>query len=260
MSENYVGRIVQWGEYQTNWKRSLSELRNDNDSADVTLISDDKVKFSAHKILLSSCSNMFKFILKENNRENPLLYLGGVSSVNLGFVLDYIYHGEVNLYQEQLDSFLESAQKLEIEGLIGMDEESMEQETHHENKMEEDIPNANHTTEAKQLVKVDNNQEVISRRQYQRPSNSDVARIDVTSLSTEDIEQKIKELYEKVDGVWTCLNCNYTSTKHFNLKKHVEKHIDGLSYNCNLCFQEFRKSDSLHKHKYIVHKTGSNFI
>ena len=254
MSEKFA---LKWNDYQLNWNKSLSRLRNESEFADVTLISDDKVKFSAHKILLSSCSNMFKFILKENNIANPLLYLGGVSSVNLGFVLDYIYHGEVNLYQEQLDSFLESAQKLEIEGLIGMSEESMEQKTHHENKMEQDIPNA---TEAKQLANVDNSQEGVTRRQYQIPSNSDVARIDVTSLSTEDIEQKIKELYEKVDGVWTCLNCNYTSTRHFNLKKHVEKHIDGLSYSCNLCFQEFRKSDSLHKHKYIVHKTGSDYI
>ena len=46
------------------------------------------------------------------------LYLGGVTSDNLGFILDYIYYGEVKLYQEQLDSFLESAQKLEIEGLL----------------------------------------------------------------------------------------------------------------------------------------------
>ena len=105
---------LKWNDYQSNWTQSLSELRNDKESADITLISDDKVKFSAHKVLLSSCSNMFKLILKENNDGNPLLYLGGISSVNLEYILDYIYHGEVNLFQEQLDSFLESAQNLEI--------------------------------------------------------------------------------------------------------------------------------------------------
>ena len=118
MSEKFA---LKWTDYQSNWNRSLSQLRKDTDLADVNLISDDKVKFTAHKVILSSCSNVFKFILKENNNARPLLYLGGVSSVNLGHILDYIYHGEVNLFQEQLDSFLESAQKLEIEGLIGQE-------------------------------------------------------------------------------------------------------------------------------------------
>ena len=87
MSEKFC---LKWNDYQSNWIRSLSELRNDNDFTDVTLISDDKVKFSAHKVLLSSCSNMFKFILKNHIQANSLLFLGGVSSVNLGFILDYI--------------------------------------------------------------------------------------------------------------------------------------------------------------------------
>ena len=88
MSEKFS---LKWNDYLSNWNKSLSELRNDNEFADVTLISDDKVKFSAHKILLSSCSSMLKFILKENKQKNSLLFLGGVSSVNLGFILDYVY-------------------------------------------------------------------------------------------------------------------------------------------------------------------------
>ena len=116
MSDKFA---LKWNDFQSNWNQSLSELRKEKEFADVTLISDDMVRFSAHKILLSSCSDIFKMILKENINASPFLYLGGVSSVNLGFILDYIYHGEVNLYQEQLDSFLESAQKLEIEGLMG---------------------------------------------------------------------------------------------------------------------------------------------
>ena len=116
MSEKFA---LKWNDFQSNWSSSLSELRKETDFADVILISEDKVKFSAHKILLSSCSNMFKFILKENIHANPLVYLGGVSSQNIGFILDYIYYGEVNIHQENLDNFLESAQKLEISGLIG---------------------------------------------------------------------------------------------------------------------------------------------
>ena len=241
---------LKWNDYHSNWNKSLSHLRKDTDFADVTLISDDKVKFSAHQVLLSSCSNMFNFILKENNNANPLLYLGGVSSVNLGYILDYIYHGEVNLFQEQLDTFLESAQKLEIEGLIGQEGVGkLEEETYNiENtnfQEEENIPQ-----EAKSLVRSNDNQKVISRRQYARPANNDV-----TSFTSEEIEEKIKELYQKVDGEWTCIICDYSSKFKANVRKHVEKHMDGLSYSCNLCNKEFRLINSLNCHKSMVHKT-----
>ena len=212
----------------------------------VTLISDDKVKFSAHKVLLSSCSNMFKFILKENNSAHPLLYLGGVSSINIGLILDYIYNGEVNLFQEQLDSFLESANKLEIEGLIGQGYKEDDDENKSYLEEESVIPSA----ETKHLARMNDNKEVFSRRQNRRPQSSDASKIDVTSFTTEEIKEKIKELYQRIDGVSTCMVCDYISTKSSNVRKHVEKHIDGLSYSCELCSKEFRCISSLNNHKF----------
>ncbi len=55
MSEKFS---LKWNDYQSNWNKTINDLRKDTDLADVTLISDDKVKFSAHKILISSCSNI----------------------------------------------------------------------------------------------------------------------------------------------------------------------------------------------------------
>ena len=256
MSEKFA---LKWNDYQSNWTRSLSELRKDSDFSDVTLISDDKTKFSAHKVLLSSCSNMFKFILKENNHSSPLLYLGGVSSVNLRYILDYIYHGEISLYQEELDSFLESAQNLEIEGLMG--QESKNQDSYLEENIEnlkEEYNQYQPTARTKSMVKVDVNAPVTTRRSYPRTTSSnDVGRIDVSSLTPEEVEDKMKSLLQKRDDVWICLVCNHTSTKKDNIKKHVEIHFDGLSYPCNLCNKEFRLKNSLNGHKSTIHKTIS---
>ena len=77
MSEKFS---LKWNDYQSNWTKSLSDLRDDTETADVTLISDDKVKFTAHKIILSTCSNTFKFILKGNTHANPLIFLCGFST------------------------------------------------------------------------------------------------------------------------------------------------------------------------------------
>ena len=260
MSEKFC---LKWNDYQSNWNRPLSELRNDNDFADVTLISDDKVKFSAHKVLLSSCSNMFKFILKSNNHANPLLFLGGISSVNLGFILDYMYQGEVKIFQEQLDSFIESAQKLEIEGLLGNSEDTEEdskenistgRETH-----ETDIghlldeQNQHQPPQEKQVVRMNGNLAVNTRRLFSRTSAGE--RINVSNFNTEEIEDRMKELYKKIDGVWNCNTCDFTTGgKSSDIRKHVETHIDGLCYTCNICSKEFRLRRSLNHHKNSSHR------
>ena len=48
---------------------------------------------------------------------HPLLYMRGVHTSQLICVVYFIYHGEVNIYQEDLDSFLNLAQELQLKGL-----------------------------------------------------------------------------------------------------------------------------------------------
>ena len=109
---------LQWDDFKTTVSKSFSILRQEKDFFDVTLVSDDERQIPAHKLVLSACSDFFKSILRNNSHSHPLLYLSGIHSTNLSLILDYIYQGEVQIYQEHLDTFLEVAQKLKIEGLI----------------------------------------------------------------------------------------------------------------------------------------------
>ena len=257
MAEKFA---LKWNDFQSNWSSSLTELRKEADFADVTLISEDKVKFSAHRILLSSCSNMFKFILKENNHANPLLYLGGVSSQNIGFILDYIYYGEVKLYQEHLDSFLESAERLEISGLIGGNEESTDtkdedlfigkNQSQKLNKAEEMLISDDTSSS---LVTTLDTDVVKQKKQYSRASTNGVSSIYVGNMTPEEIEAKTQELYQKIDGVLTCLLCGKTSSQMSNIKFHVETHMDGLCYTCNICNKDFRSKSILKNHRQRSH-------
>ena len=259
MSEKFS---LKWNDYQSNWNKSLSELRKETDFADVTLVTDDKVKLPAHKILLSSCSKMFKFILKESTHANTLLYLSGVNSVNLGLILDYIYYGEVKLYQEHLDCFLESAQKLEIEGLIGNIEESKDTEGHQDNNFEHQAKEQDHNQPngEKQIKRINDDTPVYNRRQVARVSQGtrasadDISKIDLGGMTAEEIEIKMQELYQKIDGRWSCLKCNYTTSQKGHMKYHIEIHLEGLSYNCSLCNKEFRSGHKLDQHKRRFHK------
>ena len=118
---------LKWNNFQSTVSGSFGSLREEQDFVDVTLVSDDEVQIPAHRLVLSASSSFFKTILKKNIHSHPLIYLSGVTSANLGFILDYIYLGEVQIYQEQLDDFLDIAQKLRIEGLISSDTRNEEQ-------------------------------------------------------------------------------------------------------------------------------------
>ena len=115
MSERFS---LKWSDFQSVVSQSFSVLRQEADFYDVTLVTDDHTQISAHKLVLSASSDLFKSILRKNHLSHPLLYLSGVDSTSLGFVLDYIYHGEFEIYQNELDNFLEVAQKMKIDGLL----------------------------------------------------------------------------------------------------------------------------------------------
>ena len=47
---------------------------------------------SAHKLVLSASSQFFKNLLKKSTHSNPLVYLPGVKSVHLNYIIDYIIY------------------------------------------------------------------------------------------------------------------------------------------------------------------------
>ena len=104
-------------DFQSVVSQSFRVLRREEDFYDVTLVSDDQTQISAHKLVLSASSDFFRNILRKNKHSHPLIYLSGVKAQNLQCILDYIYLGEVKVFQGQLDEFLESAHKLNIRGL-----------------------------------------------------------------------------------------------------------------------------------------------
>merc|ERR1719233_732299 len=71
----------------------------------------------SHKVILSACSPFFRGILRRNKHEHPLLYLKGVKYADLVSVLNFMYHGEVNVAQEETKSFLAVAEDLKVKGL-----------------------------------------------------------------------------------------------------------------------------------------------
>merc|ERR1712129_511663 len=56
---------------------------------------------------------------RRNKHPHPLIYMRGLKSEDLVAMIDFLYFGETNVYQENLDSFLAVAGELQLKGLTG---------------------------------------------------------------------------------------------------------------------------------------------
>ena len=83
---------------------------------DVTLVTDDGQHIKAHKIILSAGSHLFSDIFLKSNQTNMLIYLKGIDSVQLEYILDFLYNGEASVGQEELKEFLETGEELQVKG------------------------------------------------------------------------------------------------------------------------------------------------
>jgi len=107
---------LRWNDFESNISVAFRELREEKDFFDVTLACDDN-QVQAHKVILSACSPFFRNVLRKNPHQHPLLYLKGVKYQELLSVLNFMYQGEVNVAQEELNSFLAVAEELRVKGL-----------------------------------------------------------------------------------------------------------------------------------------------
>jgi len=127
---------LRWNDFESNISVAFRELREDKDFFDVTLACDDD-QIQAHKVILSACSPFFRQILKRNRHEHPLLYLKGVKYIDLMSVLNFMYHGEVNVAQDELNSFLSIAEDLKVKGLT---QNKSNEEPRHKQEIQFPVP------------------------------------------------------------------------------------------------------------------------
>ena len=241
---------LNWNDFEQNASNAFNQLRDDKDFLDVTLVSDEGEHLSAHKVVLSTCSDFFKDVLKKANHTNPLLFLSGFDSKILAAVLDYVYNGKVNLYQKELDAFLECAQKLKIHGLTqNLQDEKTETEYFENKEVKKSV-----YTGGSYLKKYP---ETLNAASLQEPN---IIKEDMTvaTISNPNVRKAATSNYDeyitKSEVGWKCNPCGKTTTTKTNMNLHVEIHIDGLSFPCTFCTMNFRSRKHLNNHKIRIHK------
>ena len=262
-------------------RNSFKNLRSQEDFLDVTLVSTDQVQLHAHKVILSATSEFFSAILSQNKHSHPIVCLDGVSSRHLEHLLDYIYHGEINIFQNEVDAFLLLTNRFKLDCQF-LDRAKTEPSSNDPYDLNNDF-----MTEVAKVDDTDNdNQEIQRNLEPQDLSNTEVGdhfqgnvpdknfekeenivhRVRGTpgrkckdaSFIDANIVEKIKSQFKEIMqigklGGKRCFQCSichkaipHTLRRH--AMSHVERHIEGLVFSCKFCDKKFHLSDSLRMH------------
>ena len=230
---------LQWNDFKENITSSFKELREDRDFTDVTLACEDGQQIEAHKVVLVSSSPFFMELLKKNKHPHPLVYMRGLRSVDLLAIMDFLYHGEANVLQDDLDAFLSLAEELKLKGLTG------------DAKTEEE-PNRKLPSKT-----VPQKQQFLSSQSSEVPNDTAVALTqDKISVNLQDLDEQIKTMFTKSaartsNGQGSLATCNICGNEGplKTMPRHIEaNHITGISHSCDICGKVSRSRNSLSKH------------
>ena len=258
MSEKFN---LRWNDFESNASKSFKLFRNESYLHDVTLVSDDYKQIPAHKLVLSACSEYFRNILQQTKQAQPLLCLDGINQTDLQHVLDYVYDGEVKIQQQDLDRFLNIAQRLKLEGLMGSDDSHEDEEPI--SNVKDDNMNSNAKPELSH--KLNEIPPMAMSELGSHGNNTKLVKVnhnlDGNTTFGEQNEKLNEMITTNADGTLSCSVCGKvakvsrdTYVMRNNLRNHVETHLEGLSYNCPFCDKTFRSRNSLNSHRSQKHQ------
>ena len=162
-------------------------------------------------------------------------------------ILDYMYNGEAQVYQEDLNRFLNIAERFKLQGLLG-------------GHPKEDVTDDFKAADVKEEVHyVDVDVVVDETRKFTPNVNGEEVatqeKIPISAENITEIEEKINEYLEKTDGgAFICTICGKEGSRSRNVKNHIETHMEGLSFPCGSCGKIFRSRITLFNHKNNWHK------
>ena len=255
---------LQWTDFKKNVNSAFGRLRDDKEFSDVTLACEDGQQLEAHKVILATSSPFFEKIFKRNRHPHPLIYWRGFKSEDLAAILDFLYFGEANVYQENLDSFLAIAEELKLKGLTGQTSADIVEEkekcviTNPINKSKElfkispanstDVQNFHDAEDASKIIAIPN--------QF----SGDLQALDEKVKSMMERSQNMIQNGKQANGTpkqaaaFICKVCGKEGIRH-HIIDHIEaNHLEGISIPCDYCDKTFSARTNLRIHKSKFHK------
>ncbi|KAF2897314.1 hypothetical protein ILUMI_08862, partial [Ignelater luminosus] len=135
-----------WDNFHKNMSSGMQSLLETEDLVDVTLAVEGRY-LKAHKMVLSVCSPYFRELFQTNPCKHPIVFMKDVSYIALSDLLQFMYQGEVQVAQENLSTFIKTAEALQIKGLTGDSNSQNEVESTESNEVDKVIETTKRTHE-----------------------------------------------------------------------------------------------------------------
>ena len=273
----------QSNEFQNNIQKTFRFLRKTEDYSDVTLVCEEGKHIKVHKVVLASSCIFFRDLLKKNSHSHPLIYMRGIKYHDLSGLIDFIYHGETEVGKDDLETFLEVGNELSVHGLTKQMDKNVKEytiQTLQEDNASEDSKEIfdcdtcgksygskgslrNHKYEHENENKLNDIKdksagETIPKYELHRPQTTNNINDSMNSLDecfddVDNYEKNIDEFLENREGVWNCLECGKNDKLKFLMRRHVEMHIVGFTFDCKKCKKTFPYRYTLKAHVLRVH-------
>ena len=270
-----------WETYNDHLQSMLNDMRSSNELTDVTLVSEDREQFKAHRVVLHASSPVFKSMNSNTSLSSTYIYMRGIQSYEIEPILQFIYLGQAKVSKDRLKEFLRVAKSLELKELsndIGnsdvIEKEKIE-ETYKESEAskspllkesETDINNESKKVEFDEREELDPAIDLSTSDMLTGPvSTTDIndhqqkesnhpflcAQCDLLYNDKTSLKRHMMAIHEGVK--YPCDQCSYKAKHKHNLKDHKENVHDGIKISCDQCSRKFSKNN-LQKHINYAHK------
>ena len=274
---------LSWHTFSDHLREMLHEMMKSNKLTDVTLVCDDKRQFKAHKIVLSACSTIFKYIIDDLPQSNTVIYLKGIQHQEMESILKFIYLGEATVCQDRMKTFVKVARNLEIkdfeeekvtfrdpdiknvtEAPKQMNDASETNSTvymHTEDKVTFEEPNIKDSTVLPLLIDVVSEEKSLINQNLEEEShNMQSKEQGKTNQETSENQLTVKGItfskdieVNQFDEKLICYQCNKQFSNSKSLQRHIRTTHEGIKDYCDQCDKPLAQY-SLKQHLRIVHE------
>ena len=267
-------------------KSALNNFLHNGSFVDVTLVTDDGKYIQAHKVILSSISEVFSNILQSwNNIPNvgcSLLYMKGVKHDSLQQILDFIYKGKTSVPMNMLADFMTLSKDLKITGLLEDNLKASEEEYDgnknsndmsdtastnimnekpKENVLMEVVRSENDLNKQDVTVKlenIDDHQPIQNLKSGNVEDEYKIIDVKSESAKKESTHSEYRQLIDsyierKENGNFNCKECQFVSLNKGLVRQHAETHCVHFRFVCKHCGEIFKREMKVQCHVKKTH-------
>lgn len=191
----------------------------------------------------------------------------GIKYRYLSAILYFLYHGEVDIFQEDIDEFLMIAEELEVRGLTrgsSVDGDEKYIVTNQPSPKSPPVSKSDLKPIIENIFEEFTNGEPTSLKPYTNigieSSNNTANNTErmVAKLHNKDytiLDQQIQSMMERMSNGWKCQVCEKLSDKRCHIISHIEaNHFEAGSNECNECGKILKTRQCLRMHHYRNHR------